>query len=478
MQDDNLQDGQQDDFREGIFSSSYKPSDDHQNRDKLLSRQIKARINQQQSAEEYARMRLENAYSEARQREKLEQDKSEKNVSNSYAHIEIPSNQKVDEGLESAKLNQSAQADRAVSEATNDFESEHSEFNNQEDEIQNTNYHKRESVSTFDAKKYHQAWQNYYKTYFGRYYQSYYQNYHQQLADHHQRLQAQMKMLEEKAKNGTATQEEIDEITRIKQEIINNVKLKAKKVKAHDHFWPSIVAASVLLFLLFFQYNPIIVGAARQYLKPGDSASIPTIVAPDSDAEISQDPTISIPKIGVQAPVQYDVKGLYDSDVQPALENGVVRYNFPGNVYPGQKGNYVLIGHSSNNVFNPGKYNYIFVNLNKLVIDDIIVVNYEGVRYTYKVTATEVVSPTEFKYIDDPTDESVITLMTCAPPGTNRSRLFVRAKQISPDPGTNQEKTEDQAEGDQNDNNKSSSQSQVLPGTAPSIWDRLNGLFD
>ncbi len=440
----------------GIFSASYDPS-----REELLSRQVRTRITQQQLAEEYARRRLEDTYNATihplEHKARTEPSISNGNHQNNghqFKYVDIPT---------SSNSNSDKETQKDVVERR-DVDSE-------QQPIQNTNYSKQNTPSQFDAKRYHAAWQNYYKNYFGRYYQSYYQNYHNQLSEHHNRLQAQMKLLEEKAKNGTASQEDIDEITRIKQEIVNNVKLKAKKVRQNNHFWPSVVATSVLLFLLFFQYNPIIVGAARQYIKPSDNASVPSIVAPGSDAKISQDPIINIPRIGVQAPVVYDVTGLYDSDVQPALENGVVRYNFPGTVLPGEKGNVVLIGHSSNNVFNPGKYNYIFVNLNKLSIDDTININYKGVRYTYKVTATEVVSPSEFKYISDPVEGSTLTLMTCSPPGTNRSRLFIRATQVSPSPTKNQEPSGGSAAvSDSPDSGDT-----VLPGTAPSIWDSIFG---
>jgi LPXTG-site transpeptidase (sortase) family protein len=441
----------------GIFSTAYSPS-----RDELLSRQVQARINQQQLAEQYARKRLENTYKtvshplEEKIRQKpVVEGRAQGPETSSFKHVEIPASKVV-------SFSRQLQKDATPAE----------EPGSSPQENQNTNYVRTGGPSEFDAKRYHAAWQNYYKNYFGRYYQSYYQNYHNQLSEHHGRLQAQMKLLEEKAKNGTASKEDIDEITRIKQEIVNNVKLKAKKVRQNHHFWPSVIAASVLLFLLFFQYNPIIVGAARQYIKPSDTATVPSIVAPGSDSKVSQDPIINIPKIGVQSPVVYDVTGLYDSDVQPALEKGVVRYNFPGTVLPGEKGNVVLIGHSSNNVFNPGKYNYIFVNLNKLVVDDTISINYQGIHYVYKVTATEVVNPSEFKYISDPVEGSTLTLMTCAPPGTNRSRLFVRATQISPNPDKNQESTAPEATVVSDD---SANQNTVLPGTAPSVWDRIFG---
>lgn len=453
-----------------IFSASYKPPS-QASRNELLSRQVQARIDQQKLAEEYARKRLQDTYKNVTHplTEKIRENAATTNTESPSAKPTLTlTNSKNIEKLDipdtTDGLLQQKNTAHAEPQLENQQQSAHIS--------QNTNYIRSGGPSQFDAKRYHAAWQNYYKTYFGRAYQSYYQNYHQQLSEHHGRLQAQMKLLEEKAKNGIASPEEIDEITRIKQEIINNVKIKAKKVQHHRHFLPSVAAALVLLFLLFFQYNPIIVGAARQYIRPGDSASIPSIVAPGSDSKISEDPIINIPRIGVQAPVVYDANGLYDADVQPALEKGVVRYNFPGTVLPGEKGNIVLIGHSSNNVFNPGKYNYIFVNLNKLSLDDTITLNYKGIRYAYKVTATEVVSPSEFKYISEPVEGSTLTLMTCSPPGTNRSRLFIRATQVSPSPDKNKQPETSNTITTENNTNTNSN---LLPGTAPSIWDRLFG---
>lgn len=493
----------------GVFSSSFDPNKGNE----LISRQVKARIEQQRLAKEYARKRLEDTYSSTRHPLQEKLDDPTARINNSQPVEEesvddepstkvwqpVKSAQELRENQQAAESGEddqpvdedlklrSGRIDNNESNSSGDAQSDDQQNLSLSDQLKggNTHYQRSGGPSDFNAKKYHTAWQNYYKNYFGRYYQSYYQNYHQQLGEHRERLQAQMKLLEQKAKNGTATTEEMDEIDRIKKEIVDNVKLKARKVRQHRHFLPTLAAVSVLLFLIFFQYNPIIVGAAKQYIKPSDSASIPTIVAPGSDTQISQDPTISIPKIGVQAPVIYDIKGLYDADVQPALENGVVRYNFPGNVYPGEVGNVVLIGHSSNNVFNPGKYNYIFVNLNKLTVDDIVSVNYQGVKYTYKVTATEVVSPQEFKYIEAVQDKSVLTLMTCSPPGTNISRLFVRAEQISPDPANNS--SAEDSDGSISDDGSgqsptetpaTTSNNNTLPGTAPSVWERLfGGLF-
>lgn len=83
--------------------------------------------------------------------------------------------------------------------------------------------------------------------------------------------------------------------------------------------------------------------------------------------------------------------------------------------HPGQVGNTVLSGHSSNDVFAAGDYKFIFMQLDKLEIGDTIYANYEGVRYTYIVTGKEEVLPSQVDKLIYPTDKPVMTLITCTP---------------------------------------------------------------
>ena len=60
--------------------------------------------------------------------------------------------------------------------------------------------------------------------------------------------------------------------------------------------------------------------------------------------------------------------------------------------------------------------------------------NYEGKRYTYSVTTTEVVMPNEVSKVQIQTDKPMLTLISCVPLGTAEKRLLVFAEQISPNP--------------------------------------------
>ena len=91
------------------------------------------------------------------------------------------------------------------------------------------------------------------------------------------------------------------------------------------------------------------------------------IVGSGSNQPISTSPHVIIPKINVNAPVVYGLTDLSENNVQVALRNGPVHYPLAGaTATPGQKGNTVILGHSSADVFAPGDYKFIFVQLNRL----------------------------------------------------------------------------------------------------------------
>ncbi|MCA9334913.1 sortase, partial [Candidatus Saccharibacteria bacterium] len=139
----------------------------------------------------------------------------------------------------------------------------------------------------------------------------------------------------------------------------------------------------------------------------------------------------------------------------------------PGaNSVPGQFGNTVLSGHSSNDLFDPGDYKFIFAQLEKLQKGDTIFVNYKSTRYTYVVTKTQVVKPTNVKALFGYTNKPYLTLITCTPLGTALNRLLVTAEQISPDPA--------KARSIDSQNNIPSDS--AMPGNAPTVIERLFGI--
>src|SRR4030095_4689134 len=133
-------------------------------------------------------------------------------------------------------------------------------------------------------------------------------------------------------------------------------------------------------------------------------------------------PKIIINKINVNAPVVFDQTTVNEGNFQKALQHGVVHY--PNTALPGQQGNVVIFGHSSGQWWAPGDYKFIFSLLDKMSVNDEIVLDYKGMRYIYKVTSTQVVSPDTVSVLNQPPNEHALTLITCTPVGTNLKRLI------------------------------------------------------
>jgi sortase A len=250
----------------------------------------------------------------------------------------------------------------------------------------------------------------------------------------------------------------------IKRELLNQVR-RGDNPKIHR--WRPLIAALVVgTLFLSVSYNEVALAQIQQYISPGRSLTTPVIVDPTADVAISNDPRILIPKINVDVPVVYDEPSFEEAAIQAALERGVVHYG--NTALPGQAGNNVIVGHSSNNFFNSGKYKFAFVLLDRLEIGDTFILHYGGERYIYKVFNKEVIEPTDLRLVQ-PTPDPIATLITCTPPGTSWRRLVIQGEQISPNPNAATEvDITDQPESINNT---------IVPGNAPSFWDNLFDIF-
>ncbi len=190
------------------------------------------------------------------------------------------------------------------------------------------------------------------------------------------------------------------------------------------------IAIGILTFgLLLLVFKAPIFLQQVSYLtnKPAASSVAPV-------ATVTGTPTLTIPKINVSAPVVF-AKSNVEASIQKDLEGGVVHYS--GTAIPGENGNSVIFGHSSNDWWEPGNYKFVFVLLDKLVLGDTFTVSNNGVQYIYQVTETKIVQPTDVAVLNG-NGTAEMTLITCTPPGTSWKRLVVKAKQTSPAPKTDQ----------------------------------------
>lgn len=91
-----------------------------------------------------------------------------------------------------------------------------------------------------------------------------------------------------------------------------------------------------------------------------------------------------------------------------------------GTAVPGAAGNCAIAGHRST-------YTQPFAQMGMLQAgDEIDLVELSGVKFVYRVTQIWVVSPDQVSVLD-PTPQPSLTLITCHPAGSARSRLIVRA---------------------------------------------------
>lgn len=130
---------------------------------------------------------------------------------------------------------------------------------------------------------------------------------------------------------------------------------------------------------------------------------------------------ISIPSLGIaDATVSINNEDLTKHLVQ-----------YPETALPGQPGAPVIFGHSSlPQLFDPKKYTTIFSTLPKIKTGSDIFITYDGQQYTYRVTNTLEVKPTELWVLRQNYDSKTLKVITCVPPGTTLRRLVVEASLI------------------------------------------------
>lgn len=275
-----------------------------------------------------------------------------------------------------------------------------------------------------DWQRYHSSWQSYYQQYYERYYLH---QISQQQSASPQKTQVFSEEDERDANN--------QKVIELREKLVKTVQDQAKTVRKSHHFAPVATAVFCALVFLFLQYNRFLVATVQAYVSPGSISPQNVIVEEGTETKVGPESKLIIPKINVDAPIIFSVNASDNNAVEDQLRNGVVHYPIANaSSQPGQKGATVILGHSSNDVFDEGKYKFIFVQLSKMDIGDNFSINFNGVRYIYTITKKEIIDPKDVsKVTADPSKPSVI-LITCEPPGTALKRLLVFADQVTPNP--------------------------------------------
>jgi sortase A len=305
----------------------------------------------------------------------------------------------------------------------------------------------RRQAESESRRRYHAAWQEYYQ----KYYQHYY-----------------LKQLEEqKRQSESAPPDELPPETKaadeLRRQLLSKLSENAVKIKKSKHFKPIVAGMAVVLLLIFVQYNQLLAAGIHGLISPGDDSSA-IIVANGSAQPTHTTPTLMIPKLSITAPIIFDVDSQSEASSQAALERGVIGFPVDGaSAKPGQNGNTVILGHSSSDIFNSGKYKFIFVQLNRLALGDLFYIDFENVRYSYEITDRKVIAPTDVQALNMGTETPYASLITCDPPGTTANRLVVIGRQVSPKP----------SQANQTQAASGVANPEDIPGNPPTLFEKL-----
>lgn len=140
--------------------------------------------------------------------------------------------------------------------------------------------------------------------------------------------------------------------------------------------------------------------------------SLANLPVPTKGPEQAQ--RIQIQAINVDAPI---VQG----DGWEQLKKGVGQHI--GSANPGQSGNVVLSAHDD-------VYGEIFKQLDQLKVGDKIIIFTSQVTYTYIVSDTQIVPPTEVEVMA-PTQNPTLTLISCYPYRVDTKRIVVSASLLT-----------------------------------------------
>lgn len=202
-------------------------------------------------------------------------------------------------------------------------------------------------------------------------------------------------------------------------------KIQVKNKKLNSSFFNiGVVLTTLGLILFFLTFYPVVWQETKYSLNKLQHNV--TVIKP-----VDEEFGIVIPKIRANAKVIENVDP-YDGKIyQQALTKGVA--HAAGTAYPGHVGNTFIFAHSSVDWYIANRYNSVFYLLHKLERGDKIEMYYKKKRYIYEVFDKKYVKPSDVTYLSSnysliSNNSSLLTLMTCWPPGTTLKRLIIQAK--------------------------------------------------
>lgn len=130
---------------------------------------------------------------------------------------------------------------------------------------------------------------------------------------------------------------------------------------------------------------------------------------------------IRIPSIGVKVPLVMS-RTLADKDVLEVLAEGAALYS--NGVVPGRPGNTFIAAHSTGEPWK-GKYRFAFLRINELTRTNLIHIDWQNTRYTYRIVASNIIKPDATTLVESTGQVPRVTLMACWPLWSTKQRMLV-----------------------------------------------------
>lgn len=179
----------------------------------------------------------------------------------------------------------------------------------------------------------------------------------------------------------------------------------------------------------FNPYPSIDASSINGYFYPNHRQEVNQLVENIEASYTNKQNTIEISKLSVSAPIIFSASANKDI-LSKDLESGVVYY--PGSVYPGYKGQIVILGHSAPVGWPKIQYEWVFSELDKLEPGDKIILNIDNNQYTYIVSSKDIIKRGEDVPVNISTlNDNVLTLISCWPPGKDYQRIAVQAELLT-----------------------------------------------
>jgi len=181
------------------------------------------------------------------------------------------------------------------------------------------------------------------------------------------------------------------------------------KLRRFNNFL-SLVVVAMCFYAFAFPYLPQI-----SFWWGNVTNSQPPLVAAQNTEREShpQLNTLVIPSLNLQ-------EVIYEGNTEAVLDNGVWRR--PMTSSPEKGSNTALAGHRFDH-----RGGSVFYHLDKIRMNNKLIVYWEDKKYTYKVDRIQEVPPSAVA-IEAPTEENRLTLYTCTPLWTAKNRLVVSAR--------------------------------------------------